>query len=362
MAYLTLDKDVIANNYRQLDKLFSEHRIHWSVVTKLLCGHKEYNELILELGAREFCDARISNLKLIKELDPTVQTIYIKPPAKLSIPDIIRYADVSFNTEYVTLKWLSDEAVKQNKTHKALIMIELGDLREGIMGDHLVDFYEKVFNLPNIQVVGIGANLNCMFGVMPSADKLIQLSLYKRLIEATFNHYIPWVSGGTSVVIPLLLNHELPAGINHFRVGESLFYGNNITTGEILPGFKGNSMVLYAEIIEITKKPMIPTGEMEANPSGELFIPDDDQRGKESFRAIIDLGKLDALPQFLHPEDPDIGISGASSDMIVLELGNNEKQYKVGDRISFRLDYMGALGLMSSDYIGKKVTGKSLDI
>jgi hypothetical protein len=28
-------------------------------------------------------------------------------------------------------------------------------------------------------------------------DKLIQLSLYKQLIEAKFNIEIPWVSGGT---------------------------------------------------------------------------------------------------------------------------------------------------------------------
>jgi hypothetical protein len=32
-------------------------------------------------------------------------------------------------------------------------------------------------------------------------DKLIQLSLYKQLIEAKFNISISWVSGGTSVAI-----------------------------------------------------------------------------------------------------------------------------------------------------------------
>jgi len=359
MAYLTLDRDVISHNFRQLKELFDSRNISWSVVTKLLCGHKEYLELLLDLGIEECCDSRISNLRLIKEINPKVQTIYIKPPAKLSIPDIVRYADVSFNTEFVTLKWLSDEAVKQNRQHKALIMIELGDLREGIMGDYLIDFYEKVFDLPNIQVVGIGSNLNCLYGVMPSSDKLIQLSLYKRLIEATFNHFIPWVSGGTSVVIPLILSHELPTGINHFRIGETLFYGNNITTGEILPGFKTNSFKLYAEIIEITKKPMVPTGELELNPSGEQYILNEENRGKESFRAIIDLGKLDALPEFLHPLDHQISISGASSDMIVMELGENEGNYKVGDLIEFSVDYMGVLGLMNSDYIGKKITSGS---
>lgn len=359
MAYLTLDRDVISHNFQQLKEMFKARNISWSVVTKLLCGHRAYLELLLDLGIEECCDSRISNLKLIKEINPKVQTIYIKPPAKLSIPDIVKYADVSFNTEFVTLKWLSDEAVRQDKKHKALIMIELGDLREGIMGDHLIDFYEKIFDLPNIEVVGIGSNLNCLYGVMPSSDKLVQLSLYKRLIEATFNHFIPWVSGGTSVVIPLILSHQLPSGINHFRIGETLFYGNNITTGEILPGFETNSFKLFSEIIEITKKPMVPTGELELNPSGEQYILNEENRGKESYRAIIDIGKLDTLPEFLHPSDNQISISGASSDMIVLELGKNERNYKVGDLIEFTLDYMGVLGLMNSDYIGKKITSGS---
>jgi hypothetical protein len=36
-----------------------------------------------------------------KALDPTVKTVYIKPPAKTSIENIVHYADVSFNTESI---------------------------------------------------------------------------------------------------------------------------------------------------------------------------------------------------------------------------------------------------------------------
>ena len=67
------------------------------------------------------------------------------------------------------------------------------------MGEHLMGFYKKIFELPNIQVAGIGANLKCLSGVMPSKDKLIQLSLYEQLIEAKFGKKIDYVSGGSSV-------------------------------------------------------------------------------------------------------------------------------------------------------------------
>jgi predicted amino acid racemase len=36
---------------------------------------------------------------------------------------------VSFNTEIDTIKMLSAEAQKQNKTHKIIIMIEMGDVK-----------------------------------------------------------------------------------------------------------------------------------------------------------------------------------------------------------------------------------------
>src|SRR5690606_12049862 len=116
------------------------------------------------LGIKQICDSRITNLKIIKSMAPGIETVFIKPPARRHISSIITYADVSFNTEYEIIKLLSDEAVKQDKVHKIVIMIELGELREGVMREHFMDFYEKVFRLPHIEVAGIGTNLTCMYG------------------------------------------------------------------------------------------------------------------------------------------------------------------------------------------------------
>ena len=191
MAYLNLYTQKLKRNYQFLEQLFKKNGIEWAVVTKLLCGNENYLEEVIDLGVREVCDSRISNLVKVKSINPEIDTVYIKPPAEEVIPELVAYADASFNTEFHTIKMISDEAVKQGKTHKVIIMIELGDLREGIMGETLMDFYESVFELPNIKVTGIGANLNCLYGVMPSMDKLIQLSLYKQLIETKFGQQIP---------------------------------------------------------------------------------------------------------------------------------------------------------------------------
>ncbi|MCA6078733.1 alanine racemase [Fulvivirga sedimenti] len=355
MAFIELYRDRLKHNYNYLEKLFEDRNIEWGVVTKLLCGNRAYIKEVINLGVREIHDSRISNLKVVKSIDPSIQTVYIKPPAKRSIKNIIKYADVSLNTEYATIRMLSDEAVRQNKKHKILIMIEMGDLREGVVGNQVLDFYGRVFKLPNIEIVGLGTNLNCLHGVMPSHDKLIQLSLYKQLIEAKFNREIPWVSGGTSVTIPLLMKNMRPEGVNHFRVGEILYFGLNLFTMEKVEGMRDDVFKLFAEIIELHEKPKVPTGELAENPSGEIAEINEEDYGKKSYRAILDIGLLDMSPEFLIPEDDRIEITGASSDMMVIDLGASDRNYKVGDLISFKLRYMGALGLLNSDYIDKKI-------
>lgn len=356
MAFVKLYRNKLEHNYHFLKSLFKQHNIQWGIVTKLLCGNKKYLEEIINLEIDELCDSRISNLKMIKKLDKSITTVYIKPPAKRSIKSIVAYADVSLNTELYTIKLLSEEAKRQNKVHRIVIMIELGDLREGVMRDEIIDFYEQIFELPNINVVGLGTNLNCLHGVMPSEDKLIQLSLYKQIIELKFKQKIPYISAGTTATLPLLLRKQLPAGVNHFRLGEALFWGNNMfEANKLIEGMETDVIELFAEIIEINEKPVVPDGALSENPSGEVFEINEEDFGRTTFRGIIDVGLLDIQPDFLIPQDQNIKIVGASSDMLVLDLKSNSRKYKVGDLVAFRLKYMGALGLLNSSYIEKIV-------
>jgi predicted amino acid racemase len=356
MAYITLDTVKLRENFNFLDNLFKHEGIQWAVVSKLLCGNRLFLQELLNLDIKQVCDSRVSNLRAIKKMSSEIETIYIKPPPARSIPDIVKYADISFNTEYSTLKLISDEAGKQQKIHKVVIMIEMGELREGVMRDNFIEFYENVFTLPNINVVGIGTNLNCLYGVLPNHDKLIQLSLYEQLIEARFNKQIPYVSGGSSVSIPLIFERLLPKGINHFRVGETLFLGTDVYHDTKIPEMHNDVFMLYTEIIELIEKPTIPMGEMGTNVEGHAFEFSDNDSGKTSFRAIIDLGLLDVESEHLKPVDPQIEFVGSSSDMIVIDLGRNERNYKTGDLIEFHLDYMGILRIMHSRYIEKRLS------
>ncbi len=355
MAFVTLDIIKLQANFDFLNALFKKNGIEWSIVSKILSGNKLFLSELLKFDFKQICDSRVSNLKEIKSINPEIETIYIKPPAKRSISRIVKYADISMNTEFETIKLLSDEAKRQNKIHKIIIMIELGELREGVMGDDFIAFYESVFKLTNIQVVGIGANLTCLYGVLPNHDKLIQLSLYEQLIEAKFNRQIKYVSGGASVTIPLIFQNLLPRGINHFRVGETLFLGTDVYNNTKFKKMHADVFNLYTEIIELIEKSTLPSGEMGTNVSGETYKFNHKNIGETSYRAIIDLGLLDVEIDHIELVDKSLKLAGASSDMIVIDLNKNENNYKVGDLIEFKLDYMGILRIMNSKYIEKKI-------
>ncbi len=359
MAFITLDLKKLKSNFDYLNTIFKKNSIEWSIVSKMLSGNKKYLTELLKFDINQICDSRVSNLKEIKLINPKIETIYIKPPAKRSISSVVKYADISMNTQIETIKLLSKEAKKQNKTHKVIIMIELGELREGILGEDFIDFYESIFMLENIKVVGIGTNLSCLYGVLPNHDKLIQLSLYEQLIEAKFNKQIPYVSGGSSVTIPLIFHNLLPKGINHFRVGETLFLGTDVYNNTKFKKMHSDVFSLYSEIIELIEKPIVPMGEFGTNVEGESYEFDQTNIGETSYRAIIDLGLLDVEPDHLELVDKSLKFAGASSDMIVIDLGENKKNYKVGDLVEFKLDYMGILRIMNSKYIEKRVKNGS---
>lgn len=355
MAFITLHREKLKKNYQFLDEKLKENNIDWAVVSKLLCGNKLFLNELIQLGVKQLCDSRVSNLEMIKSISDEVETIYIKPPPKQSIEAIVKYADISFNTEIETIKMLSAEAKRQNKTHKILIMIELGELREGVLRDDLLNFYSEVFKLPNISVIGLGTNLTCMYGVLPSHDKLIQLCLYEQLIEAKFDREIEYVSGGSSVTIPLIFKSLLPKGINHFRIGETLYLGTDVYNNTTFEHMENDVFQLYAEIIELNEKPGNPMGELGKNLTGEILSFESTDQSELSYRAIIDIGLLDIDEEHIKLKDTKVEVVGASSDMLVLDLGANNSGYKVGDLIEFQMDYMGILRIMNSQYIEKRI-------
>ncbi|MCR9173559.1 MAG: alanine racemase [bacterium] len=362
MAQLIIHTDKIKENIHKLGAYFKERNIQWSLITKVFSGDEAFLEHVLDEETISKIDtvgdSRLTSLKNLRSVNPDMHTIYIKPPAAVYADDVVKYATVSLNSSFSTIKALNEAAKKQGIVHKIIIMIELGELREGVNRSDLISFYERVFSMKNINVIGIGSNLGCMYGVEPSYDKLLQLHLYKELIAAKFNMDLPLISGGTSITLPMLDSGMIPEYINHFRVGEAAFFGISPLKNERFGDLNTKTFEFRANIIELEEKKLVPEGVISDANIGHTAIMDEEDTNAQTYKAILDFGMLDVNQEDLSVQDSQVQFVGITSDMTVVDLGSNKNEdgtprFKVGDTISFRLNYMAVARLLNSKFIDK---------
>jgi predicted amino acid racemase len=359
MANLKIYPKRIIQNIQKINQYMQKNDKKWSLVTKVLGGHKKTLEKILQsdviLGTHSIADSRVSNLKIIKNINKNLVTMYLKPPAKSYIKGVVKYADISLNTDFNTIHALSEEAHRQNKIHRIIIMIEMGELREGVVREKFLDFYEKVFNLKNINVIGLGANLGCMYGIEPTFDKLIQLILYEQLIEIKFNKDMQLISGGSSITLPLLSKGKMPKKVNHLRIGEAVFLGSTPLTNKKFSNLSTNAFEFLGNIVELQKKENLPDGVIGNGNVGHAEIENNDDTIEKEFKALVDFGVVDVDYNNLTPKDKSAMFLGTTSDLTVYNLGKKMKQYETGKYLSFNPNYMAVAQLMNSKYITKKI-------
>ena len=363
MAELIIHTDKIKQNIRILSEFFESHNIQWSLITKVFSGDIEFLKKVLSDDVIEKInsvgDSRLSSLKNLRTVKPGIRTIYIKPPATVYADDIVRYADISLNSSLETVRALDQSARDQNRVHKVIIMIEMGELREGIQSEAILDFYKHASALSNIRIIGLGSNLGCMYGVEPTPDKLAQLASYKHLIKRKFGDDIPLISGGSSITLPLVETGVVPREINHFRIGEAAFFGVSPLRNMRFGNLYTDTFYFKANIIEVEEKQVVPDGTIGEANIGQTAEFDQHASDTRSYKAILDFGMLDVDKSDLTEYDKDIEFVGITSDMIVIDIGDNETEsgeikYKVGDTIYFKPNYMAVARLLNSKFIDKK--------
>jgi len=326
------------------------------IVTKGLCADPQMVKLVAEHKAVDFmADSRVKNIASYAGLARKngKKTVLLRLPMHSEIEEVIKHVDVSFNSEISTIRLLNEEAKKQGKIHQVLLMIDLGDLREGIFYKEeklIFSIVEEILGLSNIELYGIGVNLTCYGAIIPKNDNLSILTALAEKIEKTYSIHLNMVSGGNSSSIYLVGKDELPKGINNLRLGEAFLLGNDTAYGTRLPGATGDALILEAQIIELQEKPSLPIGEVGVDAFGQKPYYED--RGIIK-RAILAIGKQDTDLDSMTPLDKKIDILGGSSDHTILDVTNSDIEYKVGDIVSFELGYGGMLKTATSPYVEK---------
>lgn len=361
MNRLTIDLDALDHNLETVSSWVRGHGASLTVVTKALCGHGESLAALFDLGVRSVADSRLSNLERLGRGPDDLETWYLRPPHRSGVDEVVARADISLNSELEVIRELGVSAARQDRTHGVVIMVELGDLREGLLPGALVKVYEEIFELPRIEVLGIGANLGCLSGAVPTVDELMQLVLYRELLELKFHRRLPLISAGTSAALPLLLEGTLPNAINHFRVGESILLGTDPATGQPLGDLRDDVVTLEAEIVELKEKRLVPVETGDAAPFAIAESDDEPLPGQRGYRALVTVGQVDTEVRSLAPVDARHAIAGASSDITVVNVGEAPDGIEVGDTIAFRPGYGAFVRLMNNPDTEKRVLSPSAD-
>ncbi|MCU1375091.1 MAG: hypothetical protein JWO68_2377, partial [Actinomycetia bacterium] len=319
-------------------------------VTKATLGSPEVARELVRAGVAGLGDSRIENLEALRAAGLTAPMTLIRSPMVSQVDRVVAGAEVSLNTELEVIERLSAAAQAQGRPHGVVLMVELGDLREGILPADVEAVARRTLGLPGIVLRGIGTNLACQSGVAPDERNMAELSALATSLEATFGITLEVVSGGNSANLDWAFGAPDVGRVNDLRLGESILLGCEPLHRRPIEGLHTDAFTMVAEVIESKAKPTLAWGERNQTAFGHR--PPDTDRGTTS-RVILAVGRQDVDPDGLVAPD-GMTILGASSDHLVLDAGTSGPA--VGSEVRFAVNYAALLAAMTSPFVTRTFT------
>lgn len=344
---LEIDLGKIGHNVSTLIARLGRRGIAVTGITKAALGSPELGRALVGAGVRTLGDSRIENLEKLQRAQVPAILALIRSPMRSQLDRVVQCADLSFNTEIDVVAGLSAAAGKRSTTHGVVLMVELGDLREGILPADLKEVVSEILQLPNITLEGLGTNLACRSGVVPDAAKMADLSELVATIETSFDVQLGIVSGGNSANLVWALGDGRVGRVNDLRLGESLLLGLDPLNRKPIDGLYTDAITMVAEVIESKIKPSLPWGHTAQAAFGPPDAPTDQGLVAQT---ILALGEQDVDPVGLSAP-AGIHIMGASSDHLIL---TSTEPFSVGEELRFTPNYSALLRAMTSPFVVKE--------
>ena len=311
-------------------------------VIKGVDGMPEAARVLRAAGAAELGTSRLEQVAKCRAAGVPGPWLLIRIPGLTELPDVVALCETSLQSEWPTLLALEEECLRQNKTHRVIVMTDLGDLREGFWDKkELVDVCERVErDLPHVHLAGIGVNLTCYGSTKPTLEKMNELVGLARQVEQRIGRKLEIVSGGATSSFTLVHWGTMPAGVNHLRIGEAILLGKDLQVDwgiRDMDYLRMDALTLRAEVVEVKDKPTYPIGEFAIDAFGRKPVYED--RGIRR-RAILALGRADVGElESLIPREPGLTVIGGSSDHCIVDVEDCPRRLQVGDIVEFSLCY-----------------------
>lgn len=354
--WLSIDLAKIEENARAIVRTCAQHGIGVTGVTKATCGSSAVARAMLRGGVSSLGESRLENVARLRAAGVECPIMLLRVPALSRVDEVVQAVDLSLDSEPAVLAGLAEAARRRGGMHPVILMVDLGDLREGIWPDDLLRIARETVRLEGLRLAGVGTNLTCYGGVIPSEGLMQGFVARVEDVERTLGRRLPWISGGSSSALTLIHEGKMPPRVNHVRIGEAILLGRETVERRPWPGTAQDAFRLHAEIVELKRKPSLPVGDRTADAFGR-YRHFEDHGLRE--RALLDVGREDVDVEGLTPVDPRIQVLGASSDYLVLDVTDARNELRVGGEIAFAPSYGALLAAMDSEYVEKRYRGGS---
>lgn len=346
-----IDLDKVGHNARILVERAGKVGMSVTGVTKAVLGLPPLASVLVASGVAAVGDSRIENIETMRAAGLSGPMVLIRSPMPSQVGRVVDSGAISLGTDCDVLTLLAAAARERNVEHGVVLMVELGDLREGIMPDLLGATVAHVLSQGGLRLRGIGANLACRSGIAPDAANMAELSACAEQVESEFGVELDIVTGGNSANLLWAFGTADRGRINNLRLGESILLGCEPLERQPIPGLHDDAMAVVAEVIESSRKPSRPWGRVAQSAFG-VVEPVDDDRGPV-WQTILAIGHQDTDPAGLTPPS-GVRIVGASSDHLITET---DRRLRAGTEIGFRPGYGAFMRAMTSRSVTTVLTG-----
>lgn len=335
---IEIDLSKVRQNARDLVDRLAPCGISVVGVTKGVCGQPDIARAMLEGGVVALGDARVSNVERMRAGGIRAPIILIRTPMHSQIDRIVRTCNISLNVDFGVVEALACAACRADRVHKIVLMVEMGDGREGMPPAAVSDFARRVMNLRGIKLIGIGANFACLSGRAPSPAAMQTLSELVTSVERDRGVLLRVVSGGNSANLTGLPDGRPATRVNELRLGEAILLGRDPLTHQPIEGLATDAFALVAEVIE---------SRMDAQ------VPDPGRRPIDAFlrknggggTSLLALGKQDTDTGGLSMPG-QMTLLGSTSDHLILRTP--DVALAVGAEVRFGLSYSALMQAMSA--------------
>lgn len=319
-------------------------------ITKGCQAYPGILELLSENAREMVGDVSQANLERVRSVFPG-KVMMVQLPDRGKVSGILPCSDVWLVSDPVHAQIIASEAKRQDKKQDLVLMVDVGNRREGVMPDLVSMVAAKIREIEGVSLTGLGTSVGCYGGYRVGRADMQRLVDIAQQAEADLHCRFDILSAGSgTMLLELASQGKMPARINQLRIGAAVFVGEMPPTKAAIPGLFQDAFILQGEVLETAPKPSIPACSTGVDAFGKKVVFED--FGPRQL-TILNFGLLEVDSYDLTPLTQGLRIIGATSNYTLCDTTRCDPPPAIGDTLNFRMAYSSMARAMASEDVLK---------